>query len=115
MLSGALPALLLLFMTYLGCESPLWLVIRGDYLRAFGTLVQLRMERLLAAEEFCYIYFKCQTERLLARKEKPDLGKLQPHIIYTCQLYRLLLLARNRCACVAVIIIMSTQQPSSIK
>ncbi|OCL04055.1 hypothetical protein AOQ84DRAFT_226472 [Glonium stellatum] len=60
-LSGAIPAFLLLVLTFLCCESPRWLVVQGKYAEAFETLIRLRKERILAAEELCYIYFQIQT------------------------------------------------------
>jgi MFS family permease len=89
-LSGAIPALILLIVTYLGCESPRWLIIQGKYVKAFDTLVRLRKERRLAAEEFVYIYYQIQTERYYQMptkkskdknknktKQKPDLNHVR--------------------------------------
>jgi MFS family permease len=115
-LTGAIPALILLVLVYIGCESPRWLVVRGEYLKAFETLVQLRQERLLAAEEFCYTYFQIQAERAAARKKtEPDFSEYQPRIGYLERLWQLLKLVRNRRALLATIIVMMTQHLSGIK
>jgi hypothetical protein len=114
-LSGAVPALILLLFVYIGCESPRWLIVQERYLEAFETLVQLRKERLLAAEEFCYTYFQIQTERALARKKGQDFGTYQRPISYIGRIWRLLSLVRNRRALVATLIVMITQHLSGIK
>ncbi|KAJ4301425.1 hypothetical protein N0V90_003517 [Kalmusia sp. IMI 367209] len=114
-LSGAIPALILIILVYIGCESPRWLIVQERYIAAFDTLVQLRKERLLAAEEFCYTYFQIQTERALARKRsEADFGTYQPPIRYTERLRRLITLGRNRNAMIATIIVMLTQHLSGI-
>lgn len=115
-LSGALPALILLILVYIGCESPRWLIVREKYIEAFETLVQLRKERLLAAEEFCYTYFQIQAERAAARKKiEPDFGTYQKQIGYFERLRQLVTLVRNRRALFATLIVMMTQHLSGIK
>ncbi|KAF2489983.1 MFS general substrate transporter [Lophium mytilinum] len=113
-LTSAIPALLLLLSTYLGCESPRWLITRQKYEKAFHTLVKLRKERVLAAEEFCYIYFQVQTERALFHREKVDLDIYQRPIGYSERLPKLVTIARNRRAAIASWIVMVAQQLSGI-
>jgi len=110
-LSGALPALILLILTYLCCESPRWLIIQGKYVEAFQTLVRLRKERLLAAEEFCYIYFQIQYERAFSRGKKngADPGHFEERIGYAERLPKIWTLARNRHAAIASMIVMLSQ------
>lgn len=86
--------------------------------QAFDTLVRLRKERVLAAEELCYIYFQIQvraglqyvpleperchlicvhqqTERaLMRRKNQPDFKHYEPRIGYSDRLPKLVTLAR---------------------
>jgi MFS family permease len=86
-LSGAVPAFILFILTYFACESPRWLIMQEEYVKAFDALVRLRKERLLAAEEFCYLYCQIQTERALARtKRKPDLTTTEARIGYSHRL-----------------------------
>jgi MFS family permease len=115
-LTGAIPALVLLVLAYIGCESPRWLVVHGKYVEAFETLVQLRKERLLAAEEFCYTYFQIQVERAAARRKiEPDFSVYQRRIGYLERLWQLLTLVRNRRALLATLIFMMTRHLSGIK
>jgi MFS family permease len=115
-LSGTIPTIILLILVYIGCESPRWLIVQEKYLKAFETLIELRKERLLAAEEFCYTYFQVQTERALARKETgPDFRTYQRPISYRGRLWRVVSLVRNRRALVATLIVMMTQTLSGIK
>ena len=95
-LSAAIPALILLILTYLGCESPRWLIIQGRYPEAFETLVRLRKERILAAEEFCYIYFQIQNERAFARGKRngPNLSETEDRLSYTQRLLKVLEIRR---------------------
>jgi MFS family permease len=115
-LSGGLPAAILLVLAYLGCESPRWLIVKNKHLKAFDTLVRLRKERILAAEEFCYIYFQIQTERAFSRRKKqPDFNTYEHREHYTGRIKRVLTLSRNRNAVVATAIVMIAQQLSGIK
>jgi MFS family permease len=95
-LSGAIPALILLILTYLCCESPRWLIIQAKFPKAFETLVRLRKERILAAEEFCYIYFQIQNERAFARgkKEGADLNHPEDKLSYSQRLPKVVTIAR---------------------
>ncbi|KAF2660475.1 MFS general substrate transporter [Lophiostoma macrostomum CBS 122681] len=114
-ISGALPAITLLVLVYIGCESPRWLIVQERYLKAFETLVHLRGERLLAAEEFCYTYFQIQTERALAlNMAEPDFTRYQPRTRYFRRLLRLVSLVRNRRALIATTIVMLAQPLSGI-
>jgi MFS family permease len=114
-LTGALPALILLILTFLCCESPRWLILQGEYLKAFDTLVRLRKERILAAEELCYIHFQIQTERaLLRRNNELNSKRLEDRIGYSDRLSKLATIARNRRAAVASMIVMLSQQLSGI-
>ncbi|KAF2792803.1 MFS general substrate transporter [Melanomma pulvis-pyrius CBS 109.77] len=114
-MSGALPALVLLLLVYIGCESPRWLIVQERYIEAYATLIQLRKERLLAAEEFCYTYFQIQTERALARhKKEADFANYETPISYLGRVWRLLVLVRNRRALFATLIVMMSQQLSGI-
>ncbi|KAF2650728.1 hypothetical protein K491DRAFT_697058 [Lophiostoma macrostomum CBS 122681] len=113
-LSGGLPALILIVLAYLGCESPRWLIVKEKHLEAFETLVRLRKERVLAAEEFCYIYFQIQTERAFSRKRQPDFNRYEDREGYTGRIARVLTLGRNRRAGFATAIVMIAQQLSGI-
>lgn len=114
-LSGAIPAFILLIITFLCCESPRWLILQGEYIKAFDTLVKLRKERILAAEELCYIHFQIQTERsALLGQNEPNFNSLQPRIPYSDRLTKLFTLARNRRAAIASMIVMLSQQLSGI-
>jgi len=109
-LSGGIPALILLVIVFMGCESPRWLILHKKYNKAFTTLVHLRRERVLAAEEFCYIYYQIQTERAFLRKNLPlDFAKFEDHISYSQRLEKLFTLARNRRAAIASIVVMLSQ------
>ena len=110
------PALVLLVFVYVGCESPRWLIVQERYLKAFDTLVELRKERLLAAEEFCYTYFQIQMERNLARKgTTPNFEVYQHPIRYTERLKGLFGLVRNRRALIATTIVMTAPHLTGIK
>lgn len=113
-LSAAIPALILLITTYMGCESPRWLIIQGKYEKAFAALVQLRGERILAAEEFCYIHYQIQTERALLRKKPLNFNQLEDRISYSQRLPKLFTLARNRRAAISSMVVMLSQQFSGI-
>ena len=64
-LSGVAPALALMVATFSSCESPRWLIIRGEYPKAFTTLLRLRKERRLALKELVTIHYQVQVERKL--------------------------------------------------
>ena len=114
-LSGAIPAFILLILAYLSCESPRWLVLSENYLKAFDTLVKLRKERVLAAEEIVYIHFQIQAERALLRgNRRPDFRHHESRIGYSERLPKLVTLARNRRAAVSSMIVMVSQQLSGI-
>lgn len=114
-LSGAIPAFLLLVLTFLCCESPRWLVVQGKYAEAFETLIRLRKERILAAEELCYIYFQIQAERhLLVGNREPDYSSPQPRMPYTERLTILFTRPWNQRAAIASMIVMLSQQLSGI-
>lgn len=114
-LSGAVPALILFVLVYISCESPRWLIMQEQYLQAFDTLVQLRKERLLAAEELCYTYFQIQAERAIARNKEPNFSVYQKPIHYFERQRSLVTLKRNLRAAVATIIVMLSQHFSGIK
>ncbi|KAF4628579.1 hypothetical protein G7Y89_g9571 [Cudoniella acicularis] len=113
-LTGALPALILLILAFLCCESPRWLILQGKYVKAFETLVRLRKERILAAEELCYIHFQIETERALLRGHRPNYDNREPRIPYGDRLPRLLTITRNRRAAIVSMIVMISQQLSGI-
>ncbi|KAE9378467.1 MFS general substrate transporter [Stipitochalara longipes BDJ] len=106
-LSGALPALILLILTFFCCESPRWLILQGRYTAAFETLVRLRKERILAAEELCYIHFQIQTERYALLGQKPDFDTPKGRIAYGLRLKKLGTLPRNRRAAIASMIVVN--------
>ncbi|KAH0547679.1 hypothetical protein FGG08_000168 [Glutinoglossum americanum] len=82
---------------------------------AFDTLVRLRKERILAAEELCYIHFQIQAERLDSLGEnKLDFNRQLPRIPFSDRLARLGTLARNRRSAAASMIVMLSQQLSGI-
>jgi len=124
-LSGALPALLLLLYTTASCESPRWLITQNRYAKAYETLVRLRGERVLAAKELCFIHYQVQVERWLFSGETdmdlesqgnhndpfdPEL----PRTGYFKRLANLWLFSRNRRAAVAAMIVMVSQQLSGV-
>ncbi|KAI9765689.1 MAG: hypothetical protein M1840_007247 [Geoglossum simile] len=115
-LTGAIPALILLILSYLGCESPRWLILRGKHIEAFDTLVRLRKERILAAEELIFIYFQIQTERsaLLRRRELNFDELLERPRPYLLRVLKILTLPRNLRAALATMIVMLSQQLSGI-
>ncbi|KAF2002631.1 MFS general substrate transporter [Amniculicola lignicola CBS 123094] len=115
-LSGALPALVLLIVTYFGTESPRYLILHGKYEKAFTALLRLRRERILAAEELCYIHFLIQAERttLLDDAKTEDFGKEWKPLGYFHRLYRIVKISRNKHAALATMVVMLSQQLSGI-
>lgn len=67
---------------YAGSKNPRWLIVNAKFVEAFHTLVTLRRERLLAAEELCYTYFQVRAERAIYRWLSPDLAKLSDIFIF---------------------------------
>ena len=122
-LSGAIPAFALLVFTWASCESPRWLIIQGQYDKAFTTLVRLRKERVLAAKELCSIYYQIQAERWLFSgkpnedEESEDLNPFEPELGRTSYLRRLVnhyTFPRIRRAAIAATVVMLAQQLSGI-
>ena len=58
--------------TFSACESPRWLIIQGDYKKAFTTLERLRKSRVLAAKELVSIHYQIQAERSLFLRRQLD-------------------------------------------
>ncbi|KAF2405347.1 hypothetical protein EJ06DRAFT_552751 [Trichodelitschia bisporula] len=118
-LSGALPALVLMIMTFMCCESPRWLMLQGRYSDAFTTLIRLRGDRVLAAEEFWYIYYHIMAERRAMLKEyrNEPREKANPkyhRVGFSDRFLNLFTYSRNRHAAIASAIVMVSQQLSGI-
>ena len=122
-LSGAIPAFALMITTFASCESPRWLIIQGDYLKAFTTLERLRKSRVLAAKELVSIHYQIQAERFFFSKRESDeettgLNPFQPQLgrtTYWKRLYNMFFFPRIRRAAIAAMVVMISQQLSGIK
>ena len=121
--SGTIPALILLLATFASCESPRWLIIRGDYPKAFTTLLRLRKERRLALGEFISVQYQIQAERALLidrptddesgigiNETITDLGRSS----WWERLRNMVYLPRVRRAAIAAMVVMVCQQLSGI-
>lgn len=75
-LSGGLPAFVLLLLGLAASESPRWLVLQGKYAEALKVLIGFRGEKVLAAKELCLIHYQTQVERILFNSNK---RKTQTH------------------------------------
>ncbi|KAH8719559.1 major facilitator superfamily domain-containing protein [Phaeosphaeriaceae sp. PMI808] len=113
-LTGALPAFVLLILTYLCCESPRWLILQGRYYEAFETLIKLRKDRFIALEELCFIHFQVMTEKSFILDQKLDYMALDAKVHYQSRVWKILTFARNRRAAIATLVVMISQQLSGI-
>ena len=120
-LSGAIPALALLVITFAASESPRWLMIRDKYPKAFTTLLRLRKERRLALKELVTIHYQTQAERkLFLRREqddesRPGINPFETELGRTSwreRLQNMLFIPRTRRAATAAMIVMIAQQLS---
>ena len=121
-LSGAIPAFSLLVSAFAACESPRWLIIQGQYPKAYNTLVRLRKENVLAAKELVSIHYQIQAERsvFLGRPADPEETGLDPfqrrlgRSTYRERLYNMIWFPRIRRAAIAAMVVMLAQQMSGI-
>ena len=120
-LSGAIPALALLVITFAASESPRWLMIRDQYPKAFTTLLRLRKERRLALKEFVTIHYQTLAERrLFMRREqdeesRPGINPFETELGRTSwweRLQNMVFIPRVRRAATAAMIVMIAQQLS---
>ncbi|PNS15740.1 hypothetical protein CAC42_4192 [Sphaceloma murrayae] len=66
--STSIPPIFVCAMTYFAPESPRWLMSKGRYREAFGSLTQLRKTRLMAARDLYDIHIRIVLEKELKPK-----------------------------------------------
>ena len=121
-LSGAIPAFALLISAFAACESPRWLIIQGQYAKAYNTLVRLRKDNVLAAKELVSIHYQIQAERSVflgrpADVEETGFDRFQRRLgrsTYWERLYNMIWFPRIRRAAIAAMVVMLAQQMSGI-
>ncbi|KAL8869867.1 MAG: hypothetical protein Q9174_003946 [Haloplaca sp. 1 TL-2023] len=125
-ISGAVPALVLALAVAVACESPRWLIVHGQYPKAFATLLRLRKERRLALKELVSVHYQTQAERGLFMRPRgrdkddesgPHISPFQTDLGRTSwweRLHNMIYIQRIRRAAIAAMIVMLAQQLSGI-
>ena len=81
--SSFIPSIVLLFLVYIGSESPRWLIKKERYAEAYKALLRLRGNDLLAARDLIHIRAQLSIETILFRRTETDtidLGNEVPHL-----------------------------------
>lgn len=87
--SSFIPALVLLFLVFVGSESPRWLIKKERYGRAYEALLRLRGNALLAARDLIHIRAQLKVETILfmrSERDVIDMSNEVPHL--APELYR---------------------------
>lgn len=81
--SSFIPSAVLLFLVYVGSESPRWLIKKERYAEAYQVLLRLRGNDLLAARDLILIRAQLHIETILfmpTEKDGTDLGNEVPYL-----------------------------------
>lgn len=119
--SSFIPSVILLFLVYVGSESPRWLLKKERYVEAYEVLVRLRGNDLLAARDLIQIKAQLEIETLLFGPPSSDdieMHKGIPHLDpdeqrkqnsfwgYGRRISQLFTIARVRRSTVAALVVM---------
>lgn len=80
--SSFIPAIALLFLVFVGSESPRWLIKKQRYCKAYSNLLRLRENSLLAARDLIFIWAQLQVETTLFMRTPKDVINLPNQIPY---------------------------------
>ena len=124
--SSFIPSAVLLFLVYVGSESPRWLIKKQRYAEAFKVLLRLRGNELLAARDLIHIRAQLNVETILFMRTENDvidLGNEVPHLKpkiyrreislwgYWRRIIQLFTIPRVRRSTVAAFIVMRYEPP----
>ncbi|KAL6719777.1 hypothetical protein ACLMJK_001698 [Lecanora helva] len=127
--SSFIPSAVLLFLVFVGSESPRWLIKKQRYAEAYRVLLRLRGTELLAARDLYLIRAQLMIETILFMRGESDivdLGNEVPHLAfriyqkqislsaYGRRILQLFTIPRARRSTVAAFVVMSAQQLSGI-
>ncbi|KAL9612224.1 MAG: hypothetical protein Q9167_003173 [Letrouitia subvulpina] len=127
--SSFIPALVLLFLVFVGSESPRWLIKKQQYAEGYSVLLRLRENPLLAARDLVFIRAQLEVETILFMRSTNDvmeLGSEVPRIDqrtyrrqisllgYGRRIVQLFTIPRVRRSTLASFIVMTAQQMSGV-
>lgn len=101
--SAFIPAVPLLLGIYMCPESPRWLMVKGRYQAAFGSLLRLRNSPLQAARDLYYVHCQLEEERLAMGNSN-----------FFSRFFQLFTIPRVRRATLASFVVMLAQQMCGI-
>lgn len=101
--SAFIPAVPLLIGIYMCPESPRWLMVKGRYQAAFGSLLRLRNSPLQAARDLYYVHCQLEEERLAMGDSN-----------FFSRFFQLFTIPRVRRATLASFVVMLAQQMCGI-
>ena len=114
-----IPSAVLLFLVFVGSESPRWLIKKQRYAEAFKVLLRLRGNELLAARDFIHIRAQLNIETILFMRTQSDvlgneMPRLEPRVYrreislggYGRRIYQLFTIPRARRAALAAFVVM---------
>ncbi|KAL8650613.1 MAG: hypothetical protein Q9210_003724, partial [Variospora velana] len=127
--SSFIPALPLLFLVFVGSESPRWLIKKQRYCKAYDVLLRLRENPLLAARDLVFIWAQLQVETTLFTRTTEDVIDLENRILhldervylreigllgYARRITQLFTIPRARRATLASFLVMIAQQMAGV-